>query len=86
MSVSDRYFDSNYTKSTDQNEKTFDETLCSWCQCDKATENYMGVKVCNECKFDKLNHESSGEKYDRYTSMGISHEEAVIDCYDGVEP
>lgn len=85
MNVSDRYFDPNYTKSTEP-KKSFDETLCCWCQSDKATEKYMGVKVCKDCKDDKLDHESSGEKYDRFTSMGISHEDAVADCYDGVEP
>jgi len=87
MTFTDRYFNSNYNEDTSViKPSTYDPTLCDWCKKRKIETEYMGAKLCVRCKDHKLDHESSGEKYDRYTSMGISHEEAVSDCYDGVEP
>ncbi len=80
-SVADRYI---------SNERIFDlevevisRAMCSWCQKNKATTKYMQVDLCEDCKFNKLNNESSGEKYDRYISYGCSHEEAYGDSYGG---
>jgi len=75
-SVSDRY-----TKPSSDTEKKYDPDLCSWCQKNKATCKYMQVDLCEDCKFNKLNNESNGEKYDRYMSYGCSHEEAYGDSY-----
>ncbi len=61
----------------------YDPNLCSWCQKNKAVTKYMQVDLCEDCKFNKLNNESSGEKYDRYISYGCSHEEAYGDSYGG---
>jgi len=81
LNYSDRYFNTNYNSQSDPQRKRYDPDLCSWCQSNKIETRYMGVQVCNECKFNKLDNESSGEKYDRYSSMGVSHEEAYASSY-----
>lgn len=72
-----------YTSSSPSSSPTYDPNLCSWCQKNKATTKYMQVDLCEDCKHNKLNNESNGEKYDRYISYGCSHEEAYGDSYGG---